>query len=431
MRRCVAVAAFAVAAAVVAPMAVVVVRAEPASAPAVPNLPPTEAESAYMREMYDPQFNTPNGPKIRPVGEVMYHEAEIQEALYTANGSRIITASRDAKLKLWDAATGKPILDDGGKPVIYPYWGEQIILTQDGTRIAMIATKSVTIRDAATLKVLEEIPKSDPGGYSDNFVFSKDGRRFFRYNYRNSKTVQFWDLDTDTKKPVVESPIPSENFDGGRFSPDSKLAHAIFDGNIYTWDAVTGKTVGEPRPLLFEAYGHVFSPDGTRVAVSNSYQVRIYDLATGKEIPPLISSLNGSQSRAFSRDGTHFAVLLRDAGEVRVYNLTTGKPVRSPYPWPILHRMSEGVALGPDGSLVLTCDERVDLRVKANSKAAPYMQPTAVLWNPATGQRTQIPSTAKASFSPDGKRILAVTHDHAQLWEIVPDAGDGAKQEKP
>jgi WD40 repeat protein len=80
------------------------------------------------------------------VGERLRHDAEVDTAVFSADGARIVTASKDWTARIWDAKTGKPV----GESLRH---GDAIcaaVFSGDGARIITAsADKTARIWDVA------------------------------------------------------------------------------------------------------------------------------------------------------------------------------------------------------------------------------------------------------------------------------------------
>ena len=72
---------------------------------------------------------------------------------------------------------------------------------------------------------------------------------------------------------------------------------------VVAWDAATGKQEWTYRNKGTNVFGLAISPDGTRVAVGISRQVKILDAKTGNEISTLGGAAHFVFRIAFSPDG--------------------------------------------------------------------------------------------------------------------------------
>ena len=165
------------------------------------------------------------------------HGATVNDAAFSPDGKRIVTASDDGTAEVWDAASGDQ------------------------------------------LQMLK-----GHGGAVSRAAFSPDGKRIVTAS--EDKTARLWDAETG--KPIGE---PLTGHDGpvlsAAFSPDGKrIVTASLDKTARLWDAETGKPIGEPLT------GHeddvnsaAFSPDGKRiVTASDDKTARLWDADTGKPI---------------------------------------------------------------------------------------------------------------------------------------------------
>jgi WD40 repeat protein len=209
------------------------------------------------------------------------------------------------------------------------------------------------------------------------------------------------------------------SLDGKRLATGSNL----FDPN-------TGEQL---RHLAGGAYDVAFSPDGALVATANGYQpngVRLFNTSTGELVRVLTTEY--ASALAFSPDGKLLATTTgyRSKGVV-LWNVATGEQVRT-----VGSGVSFGVAFSPgDGRFLATSGDRkiqlwnpttgehirdIDASVihgfSPDGKLAATGQDRAVrLYDPATGNPILTLTNvyaAKIAFSPDGKRLAAVSPDH-------------------
>ncbi len=277
---------------------------------------------------------------------------------------------------------------------------------------------------------------------------------------------------TDAKKKVLallpESEMASFNVHSVHdvaFSSDSSLAMTSGpDGNVYIWDAKTGKQKqiipvdkGYPSLLLLSSNGKVlalgglegdssllvwdveakkvlrelkvnklllsaaFSPDNKYIAVQgeNLEDVLIYDLSSGEvakilEAPKDVSS---AYSIKYSPDGKHLAAGFSN-GEAALWNAETGKLVQA------LSNSANGkahedgfirIAFSPDGSKLATASDKADGSV--------------AFWNGVTGEYLESIKTydddgyygiSDVVFSPDGRYIgIARYTGNVYVFDVV------------
>src|SRR5262249_23183115 len=131
------------------------------------------------------------------------------------------------------------------------------------------------------------------------------------------------------------------------FSPDGRYflaAGDLFTPSVSVWETATGKLVATVR-------GHawpVFLPDSEHLLTPTpEQQLVLWDVTTGKEVRRFPKHPASDGWLSISADGSR--VLSHDNTTVRLWNMTTGKPLtdlKPGHPDGFLARMS------PDGRIV-------------------------------------------------------------------------------
>ena len=181
------------------------------------------------------------------------HDGGVTAVSFSADGTRVATASWDETARVWNAQTGKPL---------------------------------------ATLN-------------HDNVVtavsFSANGMRVATASL--DETVRVWDVQTG-------KPLATLNHDGGvtavSFSPDgTRVATASWDQTARVWNAQTG----EPLATLNHDGGVTavsFSANGMRVATASDQTARVWDVQTGEPLATLNHD-DTVTAVSFSADSTRVA----------------------------------------------------------------------------------------------------------------------------
>jgi WD40 repeat protein len=235
-------------------------------------------------------------------------------ATFSPDGKRIVTAS-DNKVRIWDAATGRPI-------------GEGLKGHGDAmTRVA----------------------------------FSPDGQRVVTAS--RDGTALIWDVESG--QPIGEPLRGHEDWvASAAFSPDGKrILTASKDGTAIVWDAHIGKPIGQPLIGHGAAlYGAAFSPDGKRiVTASKDGTARVWNAESGKSIgKPLNGHKAAVYDAAFSPDGNRIVTASQD-GTARIWATKTGNLIGEPLKGHKEAVLSAGFS--PDGRRVVTASADKTARV--------------------------------------------------------------------
>jgi WD40 repeat protein len=384
------------------------------------------------------------------------HERPVVAVVFSTDGTRLATTSRDKTARVWDAQTGQALAvlrghEDGVAAADFSPDGRRLVTFSPGDGTARIWEVG-TGQEAA---VLRPPPAQQRWrSYGETFCsarFSPDARQILIASGSSPDTAaQLWDAESGKKRAVLRGhtgPVGA-----ACFSPDGRrVLTASLDGTARLWDAVTGK---ELRVLAGHAGGvfnAAFSPDGRRVLTTGdgrawAFDVKpngggpsareaaekvagfLWDADTGERLKDLTWPAPGDHSSvrtaAFSADGHRIvtAGVVGSAGGSwacfpALWDAAGGKALFSLHDQNkyLAHRDARSAVFSPDGSRVLIAygmDGRAD---------NPY-QRQARLWDAATGKEVAVlaghaDSVLAAAFSPDGRRIATASADGtARLW---------------
>jgi WD40 repeat protein/Leucine-rich repeat (LRR) protein len=219
--------------------------------------------------------------------------------------------------------------------------------------------------------------------------------------------VSVWDLRTGERRHLMTGHTDQVN--ALAFSPDGQLlASAGEDGILRLWDLKTGKARHTLSPRTGRVGAVAFSPDGRQVVTSlgpfgSDNLVTVWDVQTGTAAGTFGDPPRGVIALVYSPQGKHLAVMgylketfhLYDAQSLRLRRTITCES--SP----------DFLAFTPDGEGIVTAGNRKGKGVVEQ-------------WEVRTGKAVRtfegdLPLVHVLALSPDGKRLMAQTHDKG-LW---------------
>ena len=305
--------------------------------------------------------------KVTLLKTINGHKGNITSAVFSPDGSRIVTGSEDMTAKIWDSNTGD----------------ELQTLVSHRRKVIGVA-------------------------------FSSDGNRVVTGS--TDQTLRTWNVHTGK---LIETDNTHDSLECVTYSPDgTKIAcggvlglRTIFDRGfrvfIYSADPLRLQRTltGNTEVKIDFIYSVVFSSDSQRIATGGTEgKVRIWDAHTGKALTALPQEQTIA-SIAFSPDGKQIVSASKDTIKISLWNVNTGELLE------MLKGHAKGVtsvAFSPDGSQIVSGS--LDKTIKV------WDASTAQLLATLNGHTAQVNSV---TFSPDGKRIVSVSDDETvRIWSV-------------
>jgi WD40 repeat protein/transcriptional regulator with XRE-family HTH domain len=208
------------------------------------------------------------------------------------------------------------------------------------------------------------------------------------------------------KLPLRVFPVHSDEIRSVAYSPDGKyVLTSGVDTTAKLWEVATSKEIYVLRGHTGEITDVAFSPNSLyALTASADLTAKLWDITTGQEVRTLNGHSDDVLSVAFSPDGRYILTTVWGDNRAKLWESATGREVHAFNS----SGLGRGATFSPDGKYVLAASGT-----------------TAELWEVASGQEifslsghsNEIYSTA---FSPDGKYMLTGSIDNtAILWDFA------------
>ncbi|WP_437657009.1 AAA family ATPase [Sorangium sp. So ce1182] len=326
------------------------------------------------------------------------HSGAVNACAVSPDGQRIVSASYDKTLKVWDLASGKLLstLEGHSEEV------NACAVSPDGQRIVSASgDETLKVWDLASGKLLSTL--EGRSGWVTACAVSPDGQRIVSAS--GDETLKVWDLASGKLLSTLEG--HSGWVYACAVSPDGqRIVSASSDKTLKVWDLASGKLLSTLEGHSGEVIACAVSPDGQRiVSASSDKTLKVWDLASGK----LLSTLEGHSvavlACAVSPDGQRIVSASWD-NTLKVWDLDGGKLLST------LEGHSEGVyacAVSPDGQRIVSASYDNTLKV----------------WDLASGKLLSTLEghsgwVTACAVSPDGQRIVSASYDNTlKVWDLA------------
>jgi WD40 repeat protein/serine/threonine protein kinase len=381
-----------------------------------------------------------------PFSSHQEHNDFVQHLPLNADRSQLASVANDGSAKIWDVASGDPLLTLAGSAASFrrAYFnrdGTHLMTFGDGVawdwdvrlhalgEMGSFTTAPLTLDlklspsgeqmaagseiispslwEPVTGKSLQMLTGSEEGVF--RVAYSPDGSRLAGVGRDNQ--VRIWDLSSGEVVLTMAGHGPGEVAEGlfsgimdVAFSPDgARLATAGADGVAKVWDAETGEELLAFTNHTDGLSNVLYSPDGRWIATSSYREdatVRVWDAETGDERFVLRGHTGDVWGLAMSPDGSRL-VSGSDGGLLKVWDMSTGAEL---YSLPGLTDVTLDIVFTPDGQFFITAEQA--LRV----------------WRTEGGEEILTIYARPVNFlaiSPDGRRLYAVDiQDTVQVFTV-------------
>jgi WD40 repeat protein len=329
------------------------------------------------------------------------HDHVITSLSFSADGSRLVSASKDRTVKIWDAATGRAL------QTLRWHIGAVIAATYRPDGKSLVSISANDTRNELKIWDAQGDAVSPFAKDSDRFscvAYSPNGDRIAAGT--SLQTIRVW--DAGTLQPSHEFAFEASSVASDvKFSPDGKTIAAASVNTVWAWDLETGKRIfNHAEPGTPGSRKLTFGRGGTVLSIPAYHEVKVVELKTGKILFRTTSPKTAFASTAgFSADGKQLITVTKD-GIIKIWEIDTGREVSALAGW---GREPTAIALSPDGTQ-LALARYSPAEIKLVDLSGP-MKPTTL--PSSTGHHT-------LAFSPDGKHLaVPAPQNQIDVWEVA------------
>ena len=409
-----------------------------------------------------------NADASRELAVLDGHEADVVDAQWSPDGTRIVTASWDKTARVWDPATGDLIAillghQDKIRTAAFSGDGSTIVTMSEGavarlwnaesheeiSRIPAPNSSRTPQVDASGARVVDRLAKLQRPDLSCEL--NHDGSRLVWFGSRRDPSISLW----ATNPPQL---VESVHGSFAAFNPDGTRLVTSFPAVYDSGSGVELLRLGD-KAILRGNKLVSYSPDGTRIAALGERELRLSDAESGALIwtrhvrqlsTPERNSIGFADARSlvFSAGGTRLAT--SHGNFTSIHDVPSGTIVAQ---FRHAHRVY-GVGLSPDGSRLMTATtaaaippppdklRRIELAIEAegivSQRTRSLLNSASVhLWD-ASGPSNvtvlaprppspfrQMPGygggpegIVSASFDKSGRHVLTCTGNELTLWDV-------------
>jgi WD40 repeat protein len=367
----------------------------------------------------------------RPLAVLRGFEGGLRDLVISADGATAVTSSGDDTVRVWPTLPAPSF----GLKYELPPGGIlcNLCWSPDGERVLAVhfppssKGRVATILDAATGRHLATLRFGAEESYPVAATFSPDGRSvllgFLIHEKvkREAHLVSVYDSGSGTKRFGLPG-LEDERLHAAEFSPDGRFLLTVSTDKVDAdmvrlWDAATGEFL---RTLIRDGEGrdraHLrasWTPDSRRVFVFTENQGRFLDATTGAVVGQLAVDLNGQWDPVFSQDGRR--LLTHAPGQATLWDVDSGAKLA------MLPGHFRQCASQPHGRKAMTSIEPHAAFSPDGRRVAAVSKETALLWDGSSGERLAVlrSHTEKVNgvtFSPDSRWVATWAQDGVRIW---------------
>ena len=243
------------------------------------------------------------------------HTKAVSSAVFNKDETRVLFASFDKTIELWDTKTGNCLCTTGHTKAV----SSNVVFNKDETRVLSASfDHTIKLWDTKTGKCLCTLTGHTASITSA--IFNKDETRVLSTSF--DKTLKLW--DTKTGKCLFTGHTASVA--SAIFNKDETLVlSASVDDTIKLWDTKTGKCLCTLTGHTATITSAIFNKDETRVlSASFDHTIKLWDTKTGNCLCTFTGHTASVTSAIFNKDETYVLSYSFDK-TIKLWDTKTGK----------------------------------------------------------------------------------------------------------
>jgi WD40 repeat protein len=331
------------------------------------------------------------------VRNLVGHAGRVTACAVTRDGRRMISASWDHTLKVWDLATGRAeaTLEGHADRVT------ACVVTPDGRRVVSASwDRTLKVWDLTTERAEVTLASHASGVIA--CAVTPDGRRVVSASA--DKTLKVWDLETGRVAATLKG-----HADWVRWcavTPDGRrVVSASADKTLKVWDLETGRVAATLKGHTDRVNACAVTRDGRRViSASSDKTLKVWDLATARSEATLEGHSSWVTACTMTPDGRH-VISASDDKTLKVWDLAAGRAAATLEG----HTSMVTACAVPSGAqYVVSASDDSTLKVWGLTASAPAM---------LQGHATRVTSCA-ATW--DGRHVVSASDDETlKVWDLT------------
>jgi WD40 repeat protein len=227
---------------------------------------------------------------------------------FNAKGDRLAVGFSNVASAIWEWQAGRLITSCHGAE----YAVSRLTFSPDGTILGVLG-HHLRLFDAASGRLL-----LDPGGTGEDLSFSSDGRTLAVAWEKSSHLLQ---LEEGRGIEVLRGLV--ERVAKVWFSGDGRrLAALSHDWQLAVWDLPADRLshlFAVRQGIFADNAAAAFRPDGAQIAFAAGREAKLWDLVTGKEIWAWTLPQGYADTLAFDRDGSRLLLFRTEAANKKAF----------------------------------------------------------------------------------------------------------------